>query len=191
MPPKPFKPPRRPTVTRSSTELRGQDGIDVVKEQDISAVQNRTELLDLEDVSNFDRTALSETGYEDGPSIMNGSESQSKNNSFVTEEVTSTSAPAPKVYSPQVKRGDNEWKVAEKSSPPPTIPARQIKGTGSSPGDTYVSSDSTNNTNTNTSEDIISSYHDRIENTANDSISKYNDYMTEEDSVLSNNTVYG
>ncbi len=148
---------------------------------DISAVQNRTELLDLEDVSNFDRTALSESGYvdEDSRNYLQ----QSKNTSFAGDEKAENSkVPSPStahLYSVNEKKnGGGEWKVAGKSiASPPSKPPRQIK----SPD--YVSSDTNNNSNT--SESIISAYQDRMDNTATDvSISKYNDYLGENDSAI-------
>ena len=163
---KPVKPPRRPSkITTSPEGTIGANKQDFTQgAADISAVQNRTELVDLDDVSNFDRTALSESGYdEDSRSELH----QSKNSSFAGDE--------------RQGGGGGEWKVAGKSAAsPPSKPARQIK----SPE--YVSSD-----NTNTSESIISAYQDRMDNTAADaSVSKYNDYLGEEDSaiVLQNTT---
>ena len=78
---KPVKPPRRPSkITTSPEGSIGANRQDFTQgATDISAVQNRTELVDLDDVSNFDRTALSESGYDEG---SRSELHQSKNSSF-------------------------------------------------------------------------------------------------------------
>ena len=177
---KPLKPQRRPKMTSTEAKI-GTDRQDIVKEAaDISAVQNRTELLELEDVSNFDRTALSESEYLDENS--RSELHPLKNSSFAGDEEAENSkvpsSPSENLRSVVEKKSDEgEWKVTGKSTTnPPPKPPRKIK----SPE--YVSSDTNNSS---TSESIISAYQDRMDSTAADvSISKYNDYLGGEDSTI-------
>ena len=175
---KPLKPQRRPKMTSTEAKI-GTDRQDIVKEAaDISAVQNRTELLELEDVSNFDRTAFSESEYlDDSRSELH----PLKNSSFAGDEEAENSkvpsSPTQNLRSVIEKKAMEENGKSRGRAPrSPPKPPRKIK----SPE--YVSSDTNNSS---TSESIISAYQDRMDNTAADvSMSKYNDYLGGEDSTI-------
>lgn len=167
--------------------------------QNISAVggPNQTELLDLEDVSNFDRTALSATINDSVDSVggsRNVAESTTNNekaddSSFVNNQDDSRFNTASVNSSLEIPKPSTSpsggWKVAEKqTASPPQKPPRQMKGESASKSPAganqtaYISSDNTNDTS-----DVMSGYQDRFDSTADASMSKYNDYLG--DSVAS------
>lgn len=167
--------------------------------QNISAVggPNQTELLDLEDVSNFDRTALSATINDSVDSVggsRNVAESttnkeKADDSSFVNNQDDSRFNTASVNSSLEIPKPSTSpsggWKVAEKqTASPPQKPPRQMKGESASKSPAganqtaYISSDNTNDTS-----DVMSGYQDRFDSTADASMSKYNDYLG--DSVAS------
>ena len=192
------------TVLGSSAKARYFPDIEKEEQlsvQNISAVggANQTELLDLEDVSNFDRTALSATindsvesggnfaaAGEEGSTDNNDNNAQdsgiSKQDSRLNNISANSSLEIPK---PSSSPSGGGWKVAEKqTASPPQKPPRQMKGESASKSPTeasqtaYISSDNTNDTS-----GIISAYQERFESTADASMSNYNDYLG--DSVTS------
>lgn len=147
--------------------------------QNISAVgANQTELFDLEDVSNFDRTAMSATMNESVDSAANDVDkmeddaavNENKGGNINTSVGSSLEIPKPS-SSP-----GGAWKIAEKANSPPQKPPRQMKGESSNKSNTasptaadsptaYISSDGMNETPS------------RFDATADASISKYDDYL--------------
>ena len=156
--------------------------------QNISAVvgPNQTELLDLEDISNFDRTAMSATINESVDSIDKTTSNEAPTSVDKIEEEFTTSVnkdaygSASADSSLEVPKPSSSpsggWKVAEKVASPPQKPLRQMKGEPSNKSSTasptasgssaaYISSDNTNEIS------------DHFDATADASVSKYNDYL--------------